>query len=588
MELIQHIKNFFPSTQLSKITDFETLELNYSSDGTLKNLTETFGWPPNLFIILYTLLDYTDKYRLLVAPQSHFKWDDKLKLEAENTAKEWNYFLEKEKLPKKSNIKIHLNNIFKSINMKKCIYDLLNQSEFCQSTFILVLSIDNVFRAKNIRRNELSDITPAEMACNMRSFMHMINSEGNLYLDLDNEGKDINLADNNTKYGFIAYKGLVPQSGLTINNLCQNLTYLKPNVAPEIIYSFDADNKFDSSSYNVLFIPWPLKVEDESFKMSGIRPIETNHFFDFFDYEPNEPVFNEVMRMLRSAIISTIKRLGSIDLIVFPECAFSTKTFNKLKEKIYEHFGEDAPSILSGVYGKDENGKGINTASLAFTGIGDGYDTIHQKKHHRWYLDRDQIRAYNLAARLDPGKKWWENIDVSRRNLAVLTTPNGIKLCPLVCEDLARQEPVAQAVRAIGPNFVVSLLLDGPQLKARWPGKYATVLSDDPGSSVLTVTPLGMTLKSTGLGDPPSRVVALWSEQGKSAEEISIGENGIGVALELKVEKTTNWSLFGTKQEKIILKKMFHSTIIDHYKDSNSNNLRTVLEKLLKDGGYKI
>ncbi|MBH0044041.1 hypothetical protein [Pseudoalteromonas sp. SWXJZ10B] len=136
MELIQHIKNFFPSTQRSKITGFETLKLNYSSDGSLKNLTETFGWPPNLFIILYTLLDYTDKYRLLVAPQSHFKWDDKLKLEAENAATEWNYFLEKEKLPNKSNIKIHLNNIFKSINMKKCIYDLLNQTEFCQSTFI--------------------------------------------------------------------------------------------------------------------------------------------------------------------------------------------------------------------------------------------------------------------------------------------------------------------------------------------------------------------------------------------------------------------------------------------------------------------
>lgn len=588
MEFIQHIKNFFPSTVASKSTNFDNYELNYSSDDSLKNLIETLGWPPNIFLILYTLLDYTDKYRLLVAPQEHFTWDTRLKEETKEVEKEWNQFLENEKLPVNSRLKTHLQNVFKNINYKECVYDLFNQDVFCKSAFILVLSIDHTFRAKNIRQNKLNTITPAEMACNMRSFMQMINSDDHTALESENNGKDTNLADNNTKLGFVAYKSLVPQSGLTINNLCQNLTYLKPSVAPEIVYSFNEKNGFDADCYNVLFIPWPYDINDESFKRAEIKPVGTDDYFDFFTYEPEEPILSELIKIVRAAIISALQRAGSVDLIVFPECALSLKTFNKLKVSIFKHFEKDSPSILSGIYGKNDEGKGINQACLAFIGPDDTYDTIYQNKHHRWYLDKNQIRAYNLAAKLDPGKKWWENINVARRNLAVLTTPDGIKLCPLVCEDLARQEPVAQAVRSIGPNFVVSLLLDGPQLKARWPGKYAAVLSDDPGSSVLTVTPLGMTLKSTGLGDPPSRIVALWSEQGKSAEEIKLEDNGIAIVLELQIVKTHNWSIDGTKQNKTILKKIFHSTIFDQYKNiTNPSRLKEVLDKLLKERGNK-
>ena len=50
--------------------------------------------------------------------------------------------------------------------------------------------------------------------------------------------------------------------------------------------------------------------------------------------------------------------------------------------------------------------------------------------------------------------------------------------------------PLRTVIRSVGPNLVIVLLMDGPQLVRRWPGKYATVLSDDPGSAVLTVTSL--------------------------------------------------------------------------------------------------
>ncbi len=84
----------------------------------------------------------------------------------------------------------------------------------------------------------------------------------------------------------------------------------------------------------------------------------------------------------------------------------------------------------------------------------------------------------------------------------------------------------------MGPNFVVCLLLDGPQLSNRWPGKYAAVLADDPGSSVLSLTALGMTLRATGLGHPPSREVALWSEPGQGSETLILDDGAAGIVIE--------------------------------------------------------
>ncbi|HEX5887886.1 MAG TPA: hypothetical protein VFY61_04250, partial [Pyrinomonadaceae bacterium] len=91
-----------------------------------------------------------------------------------------------------------------------------------------------------------------------------------------------------------------------------------------------------------------------------------------------------------------------------------------------------------------------------------------------------------------------------------------------ICEDLARQDPIAELVRAVGPNLVIALLMDGPQLPSRWPARYATVLADDPGSSVLTLTSIGM----AELSRPPSvatgsRAIALWKDA-KTGQAITI------------------------------------------------------------------
>jgi hypothetical protein len=123
---------------------------------------------------------------------------------------------------------------------------------------------------------------------------------------------------------------------------------------------------------------------------------------------------------------------------------------------------------------------------------GEEWFHIRQNKHHRWSLDEGQILQYHLAGALHPHIRWWEAMDVPRQSLGFLELGDDITLASLVCEDLAQIDEVAEIIRSVGPTVVFTPLLDGPQLNSRWAARYASVLADDPGSAVLTLTSFGM------------------------------------------------------------------------------------------------
>jgi hypothetical protein len=97
-----------------------------------------------------------------------------------------------------------------------------------------------------------------------------------------------------------------------------------------------------------------------------------------------------------------------------------------------------------------------------------------------------------------------------------------MSLATLVCEDLARVDPVQAIIRSIGPNLVIALLMDGPQLEHRWGGRYATVLADDPGSAVLTLTSAGMLARSVRPGEVVPREIALWKGNEGITQELKL------------------------------------------------------------------
>ena len=153
---------------------------------------------------------------------------------------------------------------------------------------------------------------------------------------------------------------------------------------------------------------------------------------------------------------------------------------------------------------------------------------IRQQKHHRWSLDEGQIYQYHLGGALHPHIRWWEAMEVPRRAVQFVEVGEGVVLAALVCEDLAQIDNVADA--PVGrPDGGHAPLLDGPQLTSRWAARYASVLADDPGSAVLTLTSSGMARRSRPQGRDASPVIALWKDPVRGIREIALEAGAQGV-----------------------------------------------------------
>jgi hypothetical protein len=161
-----------------------------------------------------------------------------------------------------------------------------------------------------------------------------------------------------------------------------------------------------------------------------------------------------------------------------------------------------------------------------------------QYKHHRWRMNPEQVHQYHLGGALDPSRDWWEGIGIRKRSITFVSLCDCLTICPLVCEDLARPDPVCDVIRAVAPSLVVGLLLDGPQLAPRWPARYASVLADDPGCSVLTLTSLGMVQRCRPPGFETSRVIALWKDAYRGLQQIEVARDSHAVALTAHTRRT--------------------------------------------------
>jgi hypothetical protein len=268
---------------------------------------------------------------------------------------------------------------------------------------------------------------------------------------------------------------------------------------------------------NVLMLPWPLRIDAEDFKPTG--PVERAEFepSGFFEFAPGELLdLDLVDRVLESAR----DQEGSVEIVVLPESALRPGDIDDLEALLTRH---RVWLVVAGVREPPDPG-GRFGANWLHLGVwfGGRWWRYRQNKHHRWSLDDKQIEQYDLAAALRPGVRWWEAMAVPRRVVQVVELAEGVTLVSLVCEDLARLDEVADLLRAIGPTLVITTLLDGPQLASRWTARYASVLADDPGSAVVTLTSFGFVDRSRPAGRPPSRVVSLWKDPVRGVRDRSM------------------------------------------------------------------
>lgn len=331
-----------------------------------------------------------------------------------------------------------------------------------------------------------------------------------------------------------------PQRGLTLRSL---------SLFAGLAEGAELDSRFldnrqvlEGLTLNLLVVPWPFEVRPSQFRSNGRLSTEMGNMsedFGFFTFD-GRPAGRSFVPAISQLIRQAENECGKISMVVLPELALSDTEATQLRGLLAER---DCGLVAGvGKSGVSRKSHGSNRVQLYMPWLA----PIDQNKHHRWRLDRSQIIQYSLGNLLHHEKIWWEHIDVADRRLWFLRLMPWLTLCVLICEDLARPDPAGDVVRAVGPNLVISLLMDGPQLVGRWASRHATTLADDPGSSVLTVTSLGMSrLSRPASGPSRERVIALWKEEGASSIEIELPPGHQAAVLSVSMKAGRDWAADG-------------------------------------------
>lgn len=347
-----------------------------------------------------------------------------------------------------------------------------------------------------------------------------------------------------------------PRVGITLRSLTSNLAYHRSSVDVKWKVMDKTTNKLldrmstGDKTFSILLLPWPLEIRALDFRpayKAAERLSMNMEEYGLFSYSPDKksPISE---RMLTEALEGALRETNSVDMVILPECALSQDEIDDFESVI----GRPKYKVSTYVAGvretPDDAGQRRFNDNMVYFKMGGcekgkqatvSYPPLDreeiQYKHHRWKLDRSQITNYNLGHVLSPHKEWWEAIKIRRRKVTFINIGRELTICPLICEDLARQDPIADLIRTVGPSLVITILMDGPQKKDRWSARYASVLSEDPGSAVIALTSYGMVERWRHPYQAPSRTVALWNDGNGFEREIELEDGAIGILLSLTV-----------------------------------------------------
>ncbi|MCC5977925.1 MAG: hypothetical protein JJU21_07680 [Salinarimonas sp.] len=347
-------------------------------------------------------------------------------------------------------------------------------------------------------------------------------------------------------------KSRTPAVGCTMRTLTENLALLPPSGGVNMHWFHPVgDPKHDGNALNVLAIPYPYRIAASDFKPGNRNIAEPDGSWNWFALTQSWLPTNKkaVAQFVLELIREAEKDCGTVHGVVFPEYALNWETYSEL----VQHIRTDAPGvefIVAGSSGDEEGAKGNFVLTTTFEEAKQERKalTYSRAKHHRWRLDKAQIKEYGLASALDPHVLWWEDIAIEPRKVGLTAFRKRSIFSTLICEDLARSEPCHSAVRSVGPNLVFVLLMDGPQIANRWSARYATSLADDPGCAVLTLTCKGLIQRVNTMGRrPQNNAVALWKDDVNSVSSLDLPNGAAALLLTLSAESTREATLDGRK-----------------------------------------
>jgi hypothetical protein len=358
-------------------------------------------------------------------------------------------------------------------------------------------------------------------------------------------------------------KSRISSVGCNLRNITKNASYLPHagNLRCHWQQPISSDVREDADTLDILIIPLPFELNEASIRISETsiphsskRP-NWGNFEIHQDWLKDEEIIVEaILNEVRKA--KSILRKNPLNGIVFPEYALTESLFNKICNKVKNI----EPNLEFAVSGSSsncdgENGNFVLTALWKIPEKGDKsrsgrYILTSRRKHHRWKMSPDQVRAYDLERALPPPDSWWETHCIAQREIHLFHFRKTSVFTTMICEDLARSDPCHDILRAIGPNLLFALLMDGPQLASRWPGRYAATLADDPGTSVLTVTSMGLINRSNDTKRfPPNRTIGLWRDETGKTRELALDEGSSSMLLNLRAVKVKDQTLDGRCNE---------------------------------------
>src|SRR5262249_44683326 len=173
---------------------------------------------------------------------------------------------------------------------------------------------------------------------------------------------------------------------------------------------------------NLLLLPWPLEVKASDFHSlddSVRRP--TKDPFAFFEFAPARGLDFD---LLDRVLLTAREEVGSVDVVVLPECAVDESEVDELEGVLQEH---GVVSLVAGIR-RSARQSGSAPGNWVHMGFNPRFEKgaapseqrspwfrVRQNKHHRWSLDESQIYQYHLGGVLHPSVRWFEAMDVPRR-----------------------------------------------------------------------------------------------------------------------------------------------------------------------------
>lgn len=503
-----------------------TIGSAWDAIGTPLAWKQLLEWPPDVFAFTDQLLVQADMYRFVSSPPAGVAWPPHAQWPgAVRTAgSEWAEAVQNGTLPGSG---VLLEG-----------WELLGEA---QQTRLDVLSRGDPW---NVCEAIITLHALADEAC---SSLHDFDGDDRsafaqrAWALLEREGSLSRLPSSQVK---VLPKTHVPAGGITVRSLAR---YLSAHTSPVDVrwrrglFPALSPGQRAEMTYRLLLLPWPLTVVPEDFRpVPGPHAVESDEF-GYFAFDPHLRLDVDYVR----GALEAAQKDGGAAIVVFPESSVSEDDIPTL-ERTASEFGVIA--LVAGVRGYVDPATGVGR-NYAHIGIstGDGWIRYEQEKHHRWLLDERQIHQYELESSLDPRRRWWEAIAVPPQSLQIFDFGRGATTAALICEDLARVDDVSEVLRHVGPTTVFALLLDGPQLTSRWSSRYASVLADDPGSTVIAMTSLGMATRSRPKGTSPSRSIALWKDAERGLQEIALSDDANAVVLVASEGRETAWTADGRR-----------------------------------------